>query len=365
MRVVVSFLIVVGASQLGADAFVIAPSRLSPCVAFPAACKKCAFLMTASERAVNAMEELVVSSEEEESAVAIPDGSAATGRKPYLLTGLPRPKYRGALVGFLHRTKLWYILAATYVAMAFKRSALSPVPLSPVDLGLRVAAALISSANIFVSDRYHNADLKEETYTRAHELFWMRLDYLGISAILTYNQFLWSGNCGWHARTRLAAAYSGACLACVGFLSPKLDGDRDGSTKLVKYITGTQFVPAMTYLVLTMGGALTRNVLIYTLYASGLVLYVSKRPKRDTVGFHEIFHCLVVAGHIASMGFDLVDLTAPVVRVAAAQWVHKAAPPSMQALPLVLAPWMLLFALLPNKRRLFDKLRRLLANSSD
>ena len=233
-------------------------------------------------------------------------------RKPYILTGLPRPRYRGALVGILHRTKVWYLCAAAYVAIAFKRSAASAVPLTDVELALRVAAALITSANVFISDQYHNADLKGESpqgsrvfiggssskypnadlkgkYSKEHELFWMRLDYVGISAILASNQFLWSGNCGWHGLTRLAATYSGACLATVSLLAPKLDGNRDGSTKLVKYITGTQFMPAMTYLVLTMGGALARNVVIYTLYASGLVLYVSKRPQSMRFGFHEIF----------------------------------------------------------------------------
>lgn len=113
----------------------------------------------------------------------------------------------------------------------------------------------------------------------------------------------------------------------------------------------------MTYLVLTMSGALARNVAIYTLYASGLVLYVSKRPKGDAVGFHEIFHCLVVAGHMASMGFDVADIRVPVARVAAGSWAYAAAPLSLEALPLVLAPWLLLFALLPNKRRLLTKLR--------
>lgn len=278
------------------------------------------------------------------------------GRKPYLLTGLPRPKHRGALVGLLHRTKLWYIIAAAYLWSCLQRSATSAVPLTAVEKGLRVAAAVISSANIFISDRYHNADLKPGCYTKAHELFWMRCDYFGISAILAYNQFLWSGNVGWHCRTRLAAAYSAFCLGIVGIVAPNMSGNRDGSTKIIKYVTGTQFLPAMTYLVLTMGGALTLNAVIYTLYASGLVLYVSKRPQSKTFGFHEMFHTLVVLGHLASMGFDLLDIASPVARVAAASWKHTAPVLTFASLPLVLTPWMLLFVLLPNKRRLVTKL---------
>ena len=359
--------------------------------------------------------------------------SIPQARKPYILTGFPRPQFRGALVGVLHRSKAWYLLAAAYVAAAFKLSAASVVPLTQTELALRIAAAVITSANVFISDQYHNADLKGTSsqdaeprvfigdqypnadlrgaYSRKHELFWMRLDYVGISAILAYNQFLWGGNCGWHCATRLAAGYSGACLAAVSLLAPKLDGNRDGSTKLVKYITGTQFMPAselrcaentnrpgaprlwsgvtltraqsarksrfshptisylpctfaVTYLVLTMGGALARNVIIYTLYASGLVLYVSKRPQSMRFGFHEIFHCLVVLGHLASMGLDLADIAAPAARVGAGLWVHRAAPLSTVALPLVLAPWLMLLALLPNKRRLFEKIGKLAKRGS-
>ena len=131
---------------------------------------------------------------------------------------------------------------------------------------------------------------------------------------------------------------------------------RHGSTKAVKYLTGTQFMPAMTYLVLTMGGPMLRNVFIYTLYACGLVLYVSKRPQSQTFGFHEIFHTLVVLGHLSSMGFDLLDISSPVARVAAGAWVHKAPAMGADTLPLVLTPWLLLLAMLPNKRRIFTKL---------
>ena len=50
-------------------------------------------------------------------------------------------------------------------------------------------------------------------------------------------------------------------------------------------------------LVLTMPLAGVRNALIYTFYAAGLVLYVSKKPQSEVHGFHETFHILVVLGH--------------------------------------------------------------------
>jgi predicted membrane channel-forming protein YqfA (hemolysin III family) len=278
-------------------------------------------------------------------------------RKPYLLTGLPRPKYRGALVGFLHRTRLWYIIAAAYLASALHRSAAAAVPLTSFEILLRIGAAVISSANILISDAYHNADLKAGCYTKEHELLWMRWDYFGISAVLAYNQFLWSANAGWQCCTRLAAGYSALCLAVVGLASPKLSGNRDGSTKLVKYITGTQFMPSLTYTVLMMSGAMAQiGGSIYALYATGLVLYLSKRPQSMVFGFHEIFHSLVVLGHLASFGFDLRDISSPMARVAIGAWVHRSSPMTFDGVPLVLAPWCLLFVILPNKRRLLKKL---------
>ena len=150
-------------------------------------------------------------------------------------------------MGWLHKTRVWYLLATAYVIAAFRISASAPLPLCGSALALRVVSALVSSANVRISDSYHNADLKPpETNTKDNELKWMRFDYVGISAILTYNQFIWGGNCAWAGMTRLAAAYSGACLAIVAVCAPKLDGNRDGFTKIVKYITGTQFVLPMT-----------------------------------------------------------------------------------------------------------------------
>tara|TARA_B110001452_G_scaffold265023_1_gene269008 strand:+ start:1008 stop:1772 length:765 start_codon:yes stop_codon:yes gene_type:complete len=247
--------------------------------------------------------------------------------------------------------------AALYLVCALRRSAAAAVPLSGFEVSLRVAAAVISSSNIFISDAYHNGDRKPGCYTKEHELFWMRCDYFGISAILAYNQLLWTANIGWHCRTRLAAIFSSICLAVVGAAAPRLSGNRDGSTKLVKYITGLQFMPSLTYLVLTMSGAMTRIAAIYVLYATGLVLYLAKTPQSEVFGFHEYFHGFVVLGHLASMGLDLLDIASPVARVAAGTWVHRTPPMALDSLPLVLAPWCLLFVLLPNKGRFLAKLK--------
>ena len=56
------------------------------------------------------------------------------------------------------------------------------------------------------------------------------------------------------------------------------------------------------------------NALIFALYAPGLVFYVLKKPKSDRFGFHEYFHTSVLAGHVTSMIFDLLDILSPCCR---------------------------------------------------
>mmetsp|Transcript_1488 Transcript_1488/g.4204 ORF Transcript_1488/g.4204 Transcript_1488/m.4204 type:complete len:111 (+) Transcript_1488:163-495(+) len=53
------------------------------------------------------------------------------------------------------------------------------------------------------------------------------------------------------------------------------------------------------------------NAIIFWIYAPGLILYVLKKPKNQTFGFHEWFHSSVIAGHIASMIFDLRNIVSP------------------------------------------------------
>lgn len=294
--------------------------------------------------------------------VASVDLPSADPRPPYLLSGLPRPRYRGALMGVLHRTRLFYLLAAGYFIAAVRLSAASLVPLTAAGIALRFIAAAFSSANVFISDAYHNGDADPKTYTESNELYWMKWDYVGISAVLCYNMLVWSMNLGWAGRSRLFSIYSVACFGLVSALATKLKGDRDsyglGSTKLVKYLTGTQWLPALTCLVLCATPTSLAHGVIYLVYGAGLVLYLSKKPQSSVFGFHEYFHSFVVAGHLTSMGFDLADIAAPAARVAG-PWAHVAAPINPSMVPWTLSPWLLLLALLPNKGRLFSKLKAL------
>ena len=281
------------------------------------------------------------------------------GRYPYTLTDFPRPVWRGRMMGWLHRTRLWYLLAVGYVALAVR------VTKTPLDVGLRVVAAIATSANIFISDGYHNADKRgtrrrAEAYDPAVERRWLKLDYVGISAILTTQYWLWASNFGWVGRLKLGAWLSGVALAVVIAVSQLVVPRKAGHTT-VKAVMGLQFVGLLGYLVsigYSVGPSVCRiNTLVFAAYSPGLVCYVLKKPKSSApprlpkewawpqpslgtagrgsrlsarrwpappraarpshalsaaphraqvFGFHEIFHTSVILGHSTSMVLDLL-----------------------------------------------------------
>ena len=203
------------------------------------------------------------------------------GRYPYTLTDLPRPVWRGRMMGWLHRTRLWYLFAVVYVALAVR------VVKTPLDVGLRVAAAIATSANIFISDGYHNGDKRgtrrrNEAYDPTVERRWLKWDYVGISAILTTQYWLWASNFGWVARLKLGAWLSGVALIVVIAVSQLVVPRKAGHTT-VKAVMGLQFVGLLGYLVSLgcyMGPSVSRiNMLVFAAYSPGLVCYVLKKPK--------------------------------------------------------------------------------------
>ena len=202
------------------------------------------------------------------------------GRYPYTLTDLPRPVWRGRMMGWLHRTRLWYLFAVVYVALAVR------VVKTPLNVGLRVAAAIATSANIFISDGYHNGDKRgarrrNEAYDPSVERRWLKWDYVGISAILTTQYWLWASNFGWVARLKLGAWLSGAALIVVIAVSQLVVPRKAGHTT-VKAVMGLQFVGLLGYLVSMgcyVGPSARLNTLVFAAYSPGLVCYVLKKPK--------------------------------------------------------------------------------------
>lgn len=238
-------------------------------------------------------------------------------RPPYLLTDLSRPLWRGRLMGWLHSTRTWYVVAAAYVAAVCLLPA--RVPLSPRGVLLRVLAAAASSANVLISDGYHNPDRRvgvrgAAAYTASAELSWLRLDYVGISSVLTTLLWLWSANLGSPGLMPLVSIASGVATALVALLSALWVPAKAGHNT-VKGIMAFQFVGLLGYLVfgaLNLAPAACQvNKLIFLIYAPGLFLYVLKKPKSPVFGFHEYFHASVIAGHVASMAFDLRNVLRP------------------------------------------------------
>ena len=244
-----------------------------------------------------------------------PQSDDAYTRPAYLLTDKPRPVWRGRMMGFMHNTRLWYVLAVSYVGLAIK---LSPTPMAPLDLLLRVLAAVATCANIFISDGYHNPDTRgtrrgNEALDTEVEKFWLRWDYVGISGILATQYWLWAANFGWLRQLELGGWLSGLSLAGVMAISRTVVPKKIGHTS-VKLIMGFQFGALLLYLVYM--GFVTlplcrKSMLIFAAYTPGLICYAIKKPSHPVFGFHEIFHTSVLVGHLASMGFDLFNIAFP------------------------------------------------------
>ena len=145
------------------------------------------------------------------------------------------------------------------------------------------------------------------------EKTWLRLDYIGISGILATQYWLWAGNNGWLRQLELG-----------GWTKRPLVRQRDGHLavvvpkkvghRAVKLIFGFQFGALLLYLVYM--GFVTqplcrRSMFVFAAYTPGLICYAIKKPSHPVFGFHEIFHTSVLAGHLASMGFDLSNIALP------------------------------------------------------
>ena len=234
---------------------------------------------------------------ESESEVGKPLEPATPGmRPPYVLTGYPRPMWRGRMMQWLHYSRAWYMLSALYVLFAW-----FPRTLSPFELSLRAVVGLASSANVLISNGYHNPDKRgAHALTPAVETTWLKWDYIGISSVLTSQLWLWSANFGWAASLSLVSIAGGLSTALVAALAAFVVPRKLGHS-LVKAVMGVQFVGFLGYMcaLATVLGVITgpsaKAVAIFWVYAPGLIFYVLKRPRSPIFGFHELFHTSVSA----------------------------------------------------------------------
>ena len=182
---------------------------------------------------------------------------------------------------------------------------------------LRVLVAMASSANVLISDGYHNADQRgPQAYTPEAELTWLRLDYVGISCVLTTLLLLWSANFAFPGRMGACSIASVVSTGLVVLLS-RLWVPAKAGHNAVKAIMAFQFVGLLGYLALfainLAPAACMRARSIFAIYFPGLLLYVLKKPKSPVFGFHEYFHTSVLMGHIASMVIDLQNVLRPCI----------------------------------------------------
>ena len=282
--------------------------------------------------------------------------ASAMVRVPYFISGNARPTWRGAFMGWLHRTRLWYAWSAVYLVLA-RCLAPAGAPLGAGAMLIRVLLAAAFSANVLISDGYHNPDRRGgDALSADAELVWLRCDYIGISAVLSANYLLWASNLRWTNGLGLGGAASAAATALVTLLSATVV-PRQAGHLAVKVIMGLQFSVLLTYLVrprarpparvppapagarrrrrpppppsrpvcararsqvglMLWSNGFVANALIFALYAPGLVFYVLKKPKSDRFGFHEYFHASVLLGHMSSMLLDLREVVICAIRVA-------------------------------------------------
>ena len=256
---------------------------------------------------------------------------ASKTRQPYLLTDLPHPLWRGRMMGWLHRTRLWYLLSVAYVVVAWRLP--SPSPLGACGLSLRAIAALSSSANVLISDGYHNGDLRGgDAYTAAAELTWLRWDYVGISAVLTSLLWLWSSNLAWMGHLRAVSIAGGVATALVALLSAAVVPRKSGHTA-VKLIMATQCAATLVH-----ARARTRTRMGPSTHmrararALTSTLHLSARPRRSQIrrlprvpGLPQRALCAVLDHHLLG-----VRPWADTVRPQAAQepllWLPRALP---------------------------------------
>lgn len=203
-------------------------------------------------------------------------------------------------MGYLHKTRAWYVVAGAYAMLTVALGAVQPM-----DIARRLGLIAASSASVAISDGYHNPDLRGAVEAD-EELGWLRLDYISISAILSTNYWLWASNLGLGGPgAALSAASTLAIVAASATAVPRRAGHI-----FVKLTLAFQFVALLGYLVCMAAISPFRACCaIYFCYLPGFILYATKWPKHPIFGYHEIFHASVLLGHLVCMVFDLVFLS--------------------------------------------------------
>ena len=183
---------------------------------------------------------------------------------------------------------------------------------------MRVLVACATSWSVFFSDKFHNSDklgpkAQGIAAQRAWEAWWLRWDFVGISAVLSSTFGLWSAHVYFQGLlgvlTALSALLTGAC-AVAAFALFERKGTSMLGELLIKAILGIQFVVLFGYMVhdLLQTSCAPHTVIWFT-YLPGFVVYVLKYPKDgNKFGAHDVFHVFIIAGHFVSCTCDIVNV---------------------------------------------------------
>ena len=161
-----------------------------------------------------------------------------------------RPAFRGALMKLL--LPYWPAAVAAHALIC-------SVVLEPyvgMRSLLRALVALATSLNVFFSDRFHNTDthgamlpLKER---RVLEVFWLRLDFSGISLVLSSTFALWACHFAWSPPflTLTLLGFGATCLvAYAAFALFEREGRGRAGELIIKLTLGVQYVFLFGYMV--------------------------------------------------------------------------------------------------------------------
>jgi hypothetical protein len=183
---------------------------------------------------------------------------------------------------------------------------------------------------VYFSDRFHNSDVgaarlsKEARFGR--EVFWLRMDFLGISLVLSSMFALWSCHFGWPPLFQSLTWSSFGATLVVGVAAFALferKGDAGLSSSpiraefatstgevVIKAMLGLQFVGIFGYLVYqALQTSCAPHTAIWFMYLPGFVAYTLGIPANNPRwGAHDVFHVFVLLGHILSASLDALNV---------------------------------------------------------
>jgi hypothetical protein len=229
-----------------------------------------------------------------------------------------RPRFRGSLVAWLHRTLLWAFIAATYAVISF----FAHTPISSILFRAKFSVATLWG--LWASDYLHNLDriLPASRYkekrdeTHKLETFYFKHDLVSISSILTANYLVWADNFNFRHHLPAFSAISVACTVFLAAVVVFLFHHRTLAITISKLVIGFQFLGLYGYMLLVLfhsNMVFPTTIMIWLVYGLGMVFYVLKPflGKFESMGPHEAFHICVFSGHLLSMIGDVGFMLQP------------------------------------------------------